>query len=99
MLASNYELALKKNLNINFMVHNKLEELDPKRDIHEMFRGFDIKIFKGKLHCVELEWSKRMYKSAGICYQRFGKTCIIRLSEPLLKFRSRKNLVETLLVK
>lgn len=42
-----------------------------------------------------------MYSCAGICYQRrnrYGMACIIRLSEPLLKLRSRKNLVETLLV-
>lgn len=41
-----------------------------------------------------------MYSCAGICYQkrnRFGMSCIIRLSEPLLKLRPRKDLVETLL--
>lgn len=41
-----------------------------------------------------------MYQCAGICYSRrnrIGMACVIRLSEPLLKLRSRKDLVETLL--
>ncbi|XP_070491206.1 DNA-dependent metalloprotease dvc-1 isoform X2 [Chironomus tepperi] len=41
-----------------------------------------------------------MYQCAGICYSRRSRgqmSCIIRLSEPLLKLRSRKELVETLL--
>lgn len=41
-----------------------------------------------------------MYQCAGICYSRrnqMGMACVIRLSEPLLKLRSRKDLVETLL--
>ncbi|KAG4077693.1 hypothetical protein HA402_015736 [Bradysia odoriphaga] len=82
------------------IVHPLWETLDPTPDIFGMFKGFDTKFFQGKLHCVELEWSKRMYSCAGICYQRknrYGMACTIRLSEPLLKLRSRKNLVETLL--
>lgn len=42
-----------------------------------------------------------MYSCAGICYLKkngYGMAITIRLSEPLLKLRSRKNLVETLLV-
>ena len=41
-----------------------------------------------------------MYQCAGICYSRRSRglmSCIIRLSEPLLKLRSRKELIETLL--
>lgn len=66
-----------------------------------MFTEFDEKFFQRRLLCVTLEWSKKMYSCAGICYSRknrFGMQCTIRLSEPLLKLRSRKNLVETLLV-
>lgn len=65
-----------------------------------MFSAFDLKFFQMKLKCVELEWSKRMYQCAGICYQRrngYGMSCTIRLSEPLLKLRPRKDLVQTLL--
>lgn len=41
-----------------------------------------------------------MYQCAGICYSRrsrVGMACVIRLSAPLLKLRSRKDLIETLL--
>ncbi|XP_062563632.1 DNA-dependent metalloprotease SPRTN-like [Armigeres subalbatus] len=82
------------------LVHPDWEVVDPTPNIHVLFPIFDRKFFQGKLLCVELEWSKRMYSCAGICYQRsnrLGRSCIIRLSEPLLKLRPRKDLVETLL--
>uniref|UniRef100_A0A182FQ76 Protein with SprT-like domain at the N terminus n=1 Tax=Anopheles albimanus TaxID=7167 RepID=A0A182FQ76_ANOAL len=82
------------------LVHPEWEILDPTPDIYSLFPLFDRKFFQGKLSCVQLEWSKKMYNCAGICYQRsnrLGKSCIIRLSEPLLKLRPRKDLVQTLL--
>lgn len=82
------------------MVHNAWEHIDPTPNIHLLFNRFNLRFFEGKLTAVELEWSKRMYQCAGICYQRrVGgfKSCVIRLSEPLLSLRSRKELVETLL--
>ncbi|XP_049547534.1 DNA-dependent metalloprotease SPRTN-like [Anopheles darlingi] len=82
------------------LVHPEWEILDPTPDIYALFPLFDRKFFQGKLACVQLEWSKKMYSCAGICYQRsnrLGKSCIIRLSEPLLKLRPRKDLVQTLL--
>lgn len=78
------------------------EMLEPMPDIYSLFDVFDTKFFQGRLSKVELEWSKHMYKSAGTCYQlinHFGTSTIIRLSEPILKLRSRTNLIETLLVK
>lgn len=84
------------------IVNPEWETIDPTPDIFSLFGTFDIKFFQGKLKCVELEWSKRMYQCAGICYQRrngLGMSIIIRLSEPLLKLRSRRNLIETMLVK
>lgn len=39
-----------------------------------------------------------MIISAGTCTYMLGGHCVIRLSEPLLKFRSKKDLLETLLV-
>lgn len=83
------------------IVHNAWEIVDPTPNIHSLFVKFNSRFFEGKLAAVELEWSKRMYQCAGICYQRRVagfKSCIIRLSEPLLKLRSRKELVETLMV-
>lgn len=84
------------------LVHPEWENIDPTPDIHSLFGAFDIKFFQGKLKCVELEWSKKMYQCAGICYQRrnrLGAAITIRLSEPLLKLRTRRNLIETLLVR
>uniref|UniRef100_A0A182JR21 Protein with SprT-like domain at the N terminus n=1 Tax=Anopheles christyi TaxID=43041 RepID=A0A182JR21_9DIPT len=82
------------------LVHPDWEIIDPTPDIYALFPLFDKKFFQGRLSCVQLEWSKKMYNCAGICYQRsnrLGKSCIIRLSEPLLKLRPRKDLIQTLL--
>ncbi|TDG40622.1 hypothetical protein AWZ03_012957 [Drosophila navojoa] len=82
------------------LVHPEWELVDPTPDIFAMFVRFDQKFFQKRLGAVVVEWSKRMYSCAGICYQRgnrFVKEIIIRLSEPLLKLRPRKDLVETLL--
>ena len=76
------------------------EALDPNPDIHSLFLQFDQMFFWNSLGIVQLEWSKRMYTCAGICYyqaDRNGESCIIRLSEPLLKLRSRGDLVNTLI--
>uniref|UniRef100_A0A182YKJ1 Protein with SprT-like domain at the N terminus n=1 Tax=Anopheles stephensi TaxID=30069 RepID=A0A182YKJ1_ANOST len=82
------------------LVHPDWEILDPTPDIYSLFPLFNQKFFQSRLSCVQLEWSKKMYNCAGICYQRsnrLGKSCIIRLSEPLLKLRPRKDLIQTLL--
>ncbi|XP_028900773.1 DNA-dependent metalloprotease SPRTN isoform X2 [Zeugodacus cucurbitae] len=82
------------------LVHPQWETLDPTPDIFALFAAFDGKFFQSRLKCVTLEWSKRMYSCAGICYSRrnrFGMDITIRLSEPLLKLRPRKDLVETML--
>lgn len=82
------------------LVHTDWEVLDPTPDVNSMFRRFDDRFFSRKLRCVGLEWSKKMYSCAGICYMRknrLGQSITIRLSEPLLKLRPRKDLVQTLL--
>ncbi|KAI8991153.1 SprT-like family-domain-containing protein [Mycotypha africana] len=66
-------------------------------DLHEMFKLFNQIYFDHQLDMVEVKWSKRMTLCAGTCAFRNGGHCIITLSEPLLKFRSKKELVETLL--
>ena len=69
--------------------------IDPCPDIRALFQEFDKKYFWNTLGSCIVEWSKRMTICAGIFYLRGGGT--IRLSETLLKFRPRKDLVETLL--
>ncbi|XP_053314468.1 DNA-dependent metalloprotease SPRTN isoform X2 [Spea bombifrons] len=74
------------------------ELLDPIPDIRALFLQFNDMFFWGKLAGVEVKWSARMTLCAGVCsYEGRGGLCSIRLSEPLLKLRPRKDLVETLL--
>ncbi|XP_007424885.1 sprT-like domain-containing protein Spartan [Python bivittatus] len=74
------------------------ELLDPNPDIRGLFLQFNETLFWGRLAAVEVKWSPRMTLCAGLCcYEGYGGMCSIRLSEPLLKLRPRKDLVETLL--
>ncbi|KAM7536207.1 hypothetical protein Aperf_G00000104582 [Anoplocephala perfoliata] len=73
------------------------EIVDPTPDVHELFVDFDSRFFEGKLKSVKVFWSKRMTVTAGTCSYDESQ-CSIRLSEPLLKLRPRRDLVETLLV-
>ncbi|XP_025409666.1 sprT-like domain-containing protein Spartan [Sipha flava] len=72
------------------------ETLDPNPDIHSLFLAFNKQYFWGTLETVVIQWSKRMTVCAGLCRYQRG-FCSISLSEPLLKLRPRKDLVETLL--
>ncbi|XP_059055571.1 DNA-dependent metalloprotease dvc-1 [Achroia grisella] len=77
----------------------ELELIDPTPNVHTLFLHFDKLFFFTKLASrAVVRWSKRMYSCAGICsYEGRGGLCDIALSEPLLKLRSRKDLIETLL--
>ncbi|KAM6915587.1 DNA-dependent metalloprotease SPRTN [Xenentodon cancila] len=80
------------------IVDESWEVLDPNPDVRAMFLEFNDTFFWGKLSGVEVKWSPRMTLCAGVCsYEGRGGLCSIRLSEPLLKLRPRKDLVETLL--
>uniref|UniRef100_A0A668RXX4 DNA-dependent metalloprotease SPRTN n=1 Tax=Oreochromis aureus TaxID=47969 RepID=A0A668RXX4_OREAU len=80
------------------IVDESWEMLDPSPDIRAMFLEFNDMFFWGKLSGVEVKWSSRMTLCAGVCsYEGQGGLCSIRLSEPLLKLRPRKDLVQTLL--
>ncbi|XP_028996264.1 DNA-dependent metalloprotease SPRTN [Betta splendens] len=80
------------------IVDETWEMLDPSPDVRAMFLEFNDTFFWGKLSGVEVKWSPRMTLCAGLCsYEGRGGLCSIRLSEPLLKLRPRKDLVQTLL--
>ncbi|NWY49685.1 SPRTN protein, partial [Chionis minor] len=80
------------------VVDEAWELLDPSPDVHGLFVQFNETLFWGRLAAVEVSWSPRMTLCAGVCrYEGRGGMCSIRLSEPLLKLRPRKDLVETLL--
>ncbi|XP_042541982.1 DNA-dependent metalloprotease SPRTN isoform X2 [Dipodomys spectabilis] len=80
------------------LVDASWELADPTPDLQALFVQFNDRFFWGQLEAVEVKWSARMTLCAGIClYEGRGGMCSIRLSEPLLKLRPRKDLVETLL--
>ncbi|XP_055740858.1 DNA-dependent metalloprotease SPRTN-like [Salvelinus fontinalis] len=80
------------------IVDESWETLDPSPDVRAMFLEFNETFFWGKLSGVEVKWSPRMTLCAGVCsYEGRGGLCSIRLSEPLLKLRPRRDLVQTLL--
>ncbi|XP_069854246.1 DNA-dependent metalloprotease SPRTN isoform X2 [Dipodomys merriami] len=77
------------------LVDASWELADPTPDLQALFVQFNDRFFWGQLEAVEVKWSARMTLCAGIClYEGRGGMCSIRLSEPLLKLRPRKDLVE-----
>ncbi|KAH7715955.1 Zinc finger RAD18 domain-containing protein [Aphelenchoides avenae] len=80
------------------LVDPSYELIDPTPDLHSTFVQFNTQFFDGALAACTVEWSKRMTACAGICYfQPKSGLCSIRLSEPLLKLRPRKDFIDTLL--
>jgi hypothetical protein len=69
-------------------------------NIHDLFVEYSTIYFNSLLHnsAVMVEWSSRMTSCAGICVlqNKLGQ-CTIRLSKPLLKYRSSMELKETLI--
>ena len=65
-------------------------------DIYDEFNLYNTLYFEGKLGTVSVEWSKRMTLCAGT-FQVKDFLPLIRLSEPLLKFRELKEVRETLI--
>ncbi|XP_078069474.1 DNA-dependent metalloprotease SPRTN [Mustelus asterias] len=80
------------------VVDEEWELIDPNPDLHSLFLQFNELYFWGRLAGVEVRWSPRMTLCAGVCsYEGRGGLCSIRISEPLLKLRPRRDLVETML--
>ncbi len=80
--------------------HSNLELMDPTPDIHRLFQEYNIKHFFGCLFDVVVGWgTNRMSpRTAGYCcYEGDGGLCQIKLNKSLLQFRSRLDLVSTLL--
>ncbi|GJQ77161.1 hypothetical protein Trydic_g14838 [Trypoxylus dichotomus] len=93
-----YEKKEKTKDDTRSLIDPSWELIDPTPNIHNLFVAFNQRFFWNKLLAVCVSWSKRMTSCAGICYYRGrGGMCSITLSEPLLKLRPRKDLVETLL--
>lgn len=95
-----YNGTLNKTRNI---VHPKWELRDPTPDIHELFNRFNRRFFREKLNRVKLMWRTGMTRTTGrfaLEKDRRGRYTIptIKLSKELLILRSRKYLIEVLLV-
>ncbi|CAH0522402.1 unnamed protein product [Peronospora belbahrii] len=74
------------------------EYLDPTPDLHSLFLEYNRLFFENRLAGCEVKWSKRMTLCAGLCsFQSRSGFCSIRLSEPLLKYRPRSDMINTLL--
>eukprot|EP01126_Amoeba_proteus_P056348 TRINITY_DN706_c0_g3_i1.p1 TRINITY_DN706_c0_g3~~TRINITY_DN706_c0_g3_i1.p1 ORF type:complete len:244 (+),score=33.09 TRINITY_DN706_c0_g3_i1:165-896(+) len=99
------DLALAQRLQAEWsIVHNNnrttsldLELVDPNPDVLALFVEYDKLYFNQSLGSVVVKWSNKMTLCAGLCEYRGGGCCTIKLSEKLLRFRSRKEVVETLL--
>lgn len=85
---------------IGNVAHQNWELLDPTPDIHQLFARFDKKFFRGRLKSVvKLNWSSNLFRVSGLCCPtKQANIIFIMLSEPLLKLRSRKEVIEVLLV-
>lgn len=74
------------------------EEEELVGDVRELFVYYNRIYFGNALGSVVVNWSsKRMTLCAGICSFSVEKGCEIRLSEPILKFRSVRDMKDTLL--
>lgn len=57
-------------MNVIFPVASpELEYTDPNPDIYKLLREYDVLFFDSILlkHCVQLDWCKRMTRTAGLC--------------------------------
>jgi len=59
----------KNNISDLNVVSPQLELSDPSPDIWRLMKQFDNRFFSGVLakHCIELSWSPRMTRTAGLC--------------------------------
>ncbi|CAG8668726.1 9211_t:CDS:2 [Acaulospora morrowiae] len=69
------------------LIH-EFSHYDANPDLHGLFITFNQQYFWNSLQSVEC---------AGLCRYQSGGYCSIRMSEPLLKFRTRQDMIETLL--
>ncbi|OCT79884.1 hypothetical protein XELAEV_18026696mg [Xenopus laevis] len=73
------------------------ETLDPKPDIHALYKEFNVKFFRGKLPEPDLKWSYRIFEMSGFALETSTGKMKIRLNKPLLDLRPRRTTVEILL--
>ncbi|KAG4066002.1 hypothetical protein HA402_001249 [Bradysia odoriphaga] len=95
----------KPNIITENIVDRSLELTDPTPNLQHLFASLDAGHFAGLLtkNHVEVKWGTIDGNATGLCYtyesreQKDDKRIVIELNEQLLKFRTRRDLVETLL--
>lgn len=87
-----------KNATVN-IVHEAWDLFDPTPSIFELFARFNTRFFNNEIQGYKLEWSDALKTIAGrCCHPKGGESGIILLSEPLLQWRNRRDLIDVLLV-
>lgn len=77
---------------------DQLYSHEPHVQVHDLFVLYSSLFFRDSLASVSVRWSNRMTMCAGLCrYDVRGGGCEIALSESLLRYRSKQEVVETLL--
>jgi len=77
-------------------ISSSFHDFEENFDVYEYYSIYGSIYFEDKLGPVKLEWSKKMTLCAGV-FSVNNSLPVIRLSEPLLKFRTVKEIKETLL--
>ena len=78
--------------------HSRLSSSSPFVDVHSLFLLYSTLFFHDSLPSVSVRWSSRMTLCAGLCrFDVRGGGCDIALSESLLRYRSKREVIETLL--
>ena len=78
--------------------HEQLNSPEPHVNVHDLFLLYSQLFFFNQLQAVNVRWSKRMTTCAGLCrFDTRSGGCDIAMSEPLLKYRQKKEVMETLL--
>ena len=77
---------------------SEMKQIDlSKFNLNKNFIEYNKLFFENSLEKITLSWSTKMTSCAGLFITEDNKTPLIRLSEPLLKYRSYKEIRETLL--
>ena len=89
-------MSILEEIDTNRGYQNKeIEEIES-FDVYNYFNIYNEIYYENLLGCITLEWSKKMTSCAGV-FSVYKNVPTIRLSEPLLKFRSIDEIKETLL--
>lgn len=92
------DITLNVDLNaVENIVHPDWEMIDPTPDLLAWAKKFNGYFFENLLPNMKIVWNKKMTNCTGIT-EKIGNVIVISLSEPVLRYQSRKSTIDTLLV-